>query len=672
MLEIKDDLQKSHDSFLNYHVFAGSLLRLQISSYKMEEDIIHIENLAIFSLKGQIAVREVRNYVIDHWPAMTKGMDNSTMLFMAGVHGSDEGKFGPKANSYENMKTQMNKIFPRDHPHLQADKERRHIKFEFMDVGKFLDQKTGQDIRSEEFLAELRRINAQMIIIVICFSQILDFKRFLESSGLLSGIKLNMELRIQSNGQILTLNKIQRKFIQTVAQNIEKKIVHIEGKVGSGKTLLGIETVKMKLNHYFRKYHLSINDLAKKLKVILLADDMHAKLLMDQLRTQLSQDVDHLCELQYGESKAITKGVLKSLVLTRNHPDFKHTIVMIDECFLDNFENYFWEIDNIDFIHCVRYNQIGQRFNEVMEDVYIFESTIFCQLFQCQRSSQEILNLADYIHKHSAFSFPMKKIQLENSFQGKPPEWIDISSTKEFIKYAHQNLQNAPDVMVIHEERNKKLEDFCQVMLWKYCYLGEVTGFEASTVIIYDLEKFHYEVFTRAKHELIIVTHSRKTSDLKKTLKEIENGNHNYEHCGDYKKRYLKKIGATKGQPAAPSLFASLGADRKHFCNYKYKDKEKISFLLTKVYLDNPGRSSTVTDGRPSSYTMSSLLSPLGRPRGGSDRPRPISLHQYLENQDEVDTAKRRHESGSMELLKGSSTSLLKNYERTFSSPSDI
>ena len=61
MLEIKDDLQKSHDSFLNYHVFAGSLLRLQISSYKMEEDIIHVENLAIFSLKGQMGGTILRN-----------------------------------------------------------------------------------------------------------------------------------------------------------------------------------------------------------------------------------------------------------------------------------------------------------------------------------------------------------------------------------------------------------------------------------------------------------------------------------------------------------------------------------------------------------------------------------------------------------------------------------
>ena len=640
----------------------------------MEADIIHIENLAIVSLKGQIAVREVRNYVIDHWHSMTKGMDNSTMLFMAGVHGSDQGKFGPKANSYETMKTQMNKIFPRDHPNLQADKESRNIKFEFMDVGKFLDKEKGQDIRSEEFFAELRRFNAQMIIIVICFSQILDFKRLLDSSGLLSEIKLNMELKVQSNGQILTLNKIQMKFIQTVAQNIEKKIVHIEGKVGSGKTLLGIEIVKMKLNHYFRKYNLSVNDLEKKLKVIILADDMHAKLLMDQLRTQLSKDVDHLCELQYCESKAITEGVLKSLVLTRNHQDFKHTIVMIDECFFDNFKNYSWEINNIDFIHCVRYNQIGQRFNEVMEDVYIFESTIFCQLFQCQRSSQEILNLADYIHKHSAFSFPMKKIQLEDSFSGSQPKWIDIPSTKEFIKYANENLQEAKDVMVIHEERNKKIEEFCQVMHWKYCYFGEVTGFEASTVIIYDHEQFHYEVFTRAKHELIIVTNSRKsTSDLKKTLREIENGVHNHEHCGDYKKRYLKKIGATKGQPAAPSLFARLGAERKHFCNYKYEDKDKISSLMTKVYLNTPGPGRSMTDGRPTSSVMPRLLSPLGRPKGGSDRlRRPISLHEYLENKDEVDSVNHMHDSGSLVCLKGSSTSLQKSYGRTISSPFDI
>ena len=172
------------------------------------------------------------------------------------------------------------------------------------------------------------------------------------------------------------------------------------------------------------------------------------------------------------------------------------------------------------------------------------------------------------------------------------------------------------------------------------------------------------------------MTNSRKsTSDLKKTLREIENGVHNHEHCGDYKKRYLKKIGATKGQPAAPSLFARLGAERKHFCNYKYEDKEKISSLMTKVYLNNPGPGRSMTDGRPTSTSsvMPRLLSPLGRPRGGSDRPgRPMSLYDYLENKDEVDSVNHMHASGSLVCLKGSSTSLQKSYGRTISSPTDI
>ena len=90
-----------------------------------------------------------------------------------------------------------------------------------------------------------------------------------KEKGLFSEARINRDLNILSKGKILTLNETQKKFIQTVAQpeNIEKKIVHIEGKVGSGKTLLGIEIVKMKLNHYFRKYNLSVNDLENKLKV---------------------------------------------------------------------------------------------------------------------------------------------------------------------------------------------------------------------------------------------------------------------------------------------------------------------------------------------------------------------------------------------------------------------
>ena len=43
-------------------------------------------------------------------------------------------------------------------------------------------------------------------------------------------------------------------------------------------------------------------------------------------------------------------------------------------------------------------------------------------------------------------------------------------------------------------------------MNWKNCYKNEIRGFESSLVIVYGFEDFDYEVFTRAKHHLIIVT----------------------------------------------------------------------------------------------------------------------------------------------------------------------
>ena len=41
---------------------------------------------------------------------------------------------------------------------------------------------------------------------------------------------------------------------------------------------------------------------------------------------------------------------------------------------------------------------------------------------------------------------------------------------------------------------------------WKYVSMTEAVGIEFSTVIIYGLKEFHFEAFTRALNQLIIVT----------------------------------------------------------------------------------------------------------------------------------------------------------------------
>ena len=113
------------------------------------------EKLAIFTVDYEVTEREVRNYMIQQWHQITIGMKDSTILFLIGVHGSSEGGLGGKNSS--TMRVQMDKIFKRDAPELQKDKEDRNIKFEYLDLFDFVeDEKLNEDA----VVSEIDRIKA--------------------------------------------------------------------------------------------------------------------------------------------------------------------------------------------------------------------------------------------------------------------------------------------------------------------------------------------------------------------------------------------------------------------------------------------------------------------------------------------------------------------------------
>ena len=55
-----------------------------------------------------------------------------------------------------------------------------------------------------------------------------------------------------------------------------------------------------------------------------------------------------------------------------------------------------------------------------------------------------------------------------------------------------------------------EIEKFCEDWNWKYVTRDKIRGSEASLVIIYDFVDFDFEVFTRAKNEIIIITMQNK------------------------------------------------------------------------------------------------------------------------------------------------------------------
>jgi len=87
----------------------------------------------------------------------------------------------------------------------------------------------------------------------------------------------------------------------------------------------------------------------------------------------------------------------------------------------------------------------------------------------------------------------------------------------------------------VNQDDVTKLRAFCHDMSWKCYEEGDIVGSEASTVIIYDLEELHFEAFTRAINNLIIITTNsgRGSGSLRRALNKIRQGEHRDEECRD-------------------------------------------------------------------------------------------------------------------------------------------
>lgn len=231
----------------------------------------------------------------------------------------------------------------------------RSIKIEFLNIPDFFSNKKTRQINEKSLVSEIQKINPQIIIMMICYSNFLDLKSLLERVGLFPALRMNQDLNILSNGQILTMNDVQKEFIQTMAleKHVEKDVV-VTGPVGSGKTLLGLEAINIKKSHYKKKYGISSIDCKNKLRIIIMIQTNYfwypteydnygprTDSEVNMLKRQLEMIESHKdCSLDI-ETSTLRQdndiSVKDASKLTRifradkNYKSYKHTIIMMDE-----------------------------------------------------------------------------------------------------------------------------------------------------------------------------------------------------------------------------------------------------------------------------------------------------------------------------------------------------
>lgn len=162
----------------------------------------------------------------------------------------------------------------------------------------------------------------------------------------------------------------------------------------------------------------------------------------------------------------------------------------------------------VDYIYSLNYFDSGavQTNSHPLE---VTDTTISCNLDQRQRSSQQILDLADYLQMHLNED-SIRRWNSGKSFSSDLPLWVELSNPKSLFDYFKDKFDSS-DVMLIWDNLNEPsnlndIEEFCKHQKWRNSNWNNVKGSEASVTILYDLHDFHYEWFTRAKTQLVIVT----------------------------------------------------------------------------------------------------------------------------------------------------------------------
>ena len=140
----------------------------------------------------------------------------------------------------------------------------------------------------------------------------------------------------------------------------------------------------------------------------------------------------------------------------------------------------------------------------------VTDTTISCNLEQSQRSSQQILDLADYLQMHQLQFPPIRKWNSGKSFSTDIPLWVELSNPNSFMDY-FKDMFESDDVMLIWDSWNEPfnlndIEEFCSEKKWRCSESENVKGSEAFVTIMYDFDNFSYQHFTRARTQLVIVT----------------------------------------------------------------------------------------------------------------------------------------------------------------------
>jgi DNA replication protein DnaC len=214
----------------------------------MSEHTFAVEKLVIISSKEEINMSQWRRYLKDNWerlmPARTR------LLVLAGIHGCEDGALGVKEDIEEDgfvadSRKQM-EILKKT---KAEDIAKKDISINVEDIGRHGDM-TELDL--DKLTIAVKEFDPTVILLAFCWSEKSELNDVLRSAGIYTGMVLRDERAQIIESRHVELDEGQKDFIRTITEKKPRNIF-LWGSSGSGKTLLMIEALLMKISQYTRE-----------------------------------------------------------------------------------------------------------------------------------------------------------------------------------------------------------------------------------------------------------------------------------------------------------------------------------------------------------------------------------------------------------------------------------
>ena len=380
-----------------------------------------------------------------------------------------------------------------------------HVLMEVADI--------GQQNESYE-IEKIRDFCPTVIVLAFCWSEKSELNDILRSAGIYTAMVLREERAQITESRHVELDEGQKDFIRTIAEKKPRNIF-LWGSTGTGKTLLLIEALLMKISQYRRE--------GRQLDIIVTAFWSSQVLIKNFRENYLSSlamqdnvtivDFQVLCQKQDVEYNYRRPQSTLASLLPRLAASPPLTLLLVDETFAGEGDwASFQPCKNLDFmIALAPWDRISDTVHQVTppaDQQLILSRRLLTPHRNCHQIRQFNLFI---LHHHNKLSLE-EDVAAPLLPPGRLPLWVqktEEESDVSVLEMLKEEYTNSLSVTVIYmlSESYKEVEVWCQEKGWRYVKEANMNGSEDECVVLLgDGIIGILESISRGRNMLVVVT----------------------------------------------------------------------------------------------------------------------------------------------------------------------